>query len=84
MLSGVQLFFIHKSTGSINVSLVSRYPGQLGSDTILNKEDLKTKLYMHNTTDDVAMTNISRETNILSKSEVLRLSSASGMFLACS
>ena len=49
------------------------------------------KLYTHNTKGDVALTNISRETNYfslwlcrVSKTQDIRSYSALGMFLACS
>ena len=43
--------------------LISRYPGRQENDTVINKIDLNAKLYTHNTVKDVALTNISRETN---------------------
>ena len=56
------IFLLHKLTRSLNV-LYELAAGQQESNVIMNKKDLKTKLYMHNTTDDVALTNIYRETN---------------------
>ena len=67
------IFHLYKPTGIKHkyASLISRYSGRQGSNTILNrqeshitiyKKDFKTKLYMYNTTGDVALTNIRRET----------------------
>ena len=42
--------------------LISRYPGRQESETIMNKNDLKTKLYIHSTIGDVSLMNIWRKT----------------------
>ena len=51
-------FHSYKPAESINLYplFVSRYPGR-------QERNLKTKLYMHSTIGDVALTNINRETN---------------------
>ena len=43
--------------------LASRYPGRQDSSLMINKNDLETKLYMHNTKGGVELMNMSRETN---------------------
>ena len=65
----------YKSTGSTNT--LSHYSGRQERNTILNKKRFKTNLYMHETKGNVALLNINREKITISKSKVLRLSSAS-------
>ena len=85
-------FNSHKPTGSVNtlqqplliitLRCIKPLPRPREQCVIINKRDLETKLYMQNTIDDAALTNISRETFFprfcaVSKTNVVRLSSAS-------
>ena len=65
---GVQLLFSVRTLNTWNhkhALLISRYPDRQERNTVINRRDLKTKLYVFNTIGDVALTNISRETRFL-------------------
>ena len=84
-MPGVHLVFPFAQTMQpevYNTLLIIRYTGQQERN-LKNKKDLKRKFYKHNIIGDVALTNISRETNChpwfcgVFKTKVLRISSAS-------